>query len=138
MLVGRLSKSETETLFPVVKFVDGEDEDGDDGGTKELKLGVFLTFRGALGLYRSLGCVSKAALTIVELADRIAIFFFFSPCVLTTVINKDEAVTFTNPRGVFLFVCLKKINTELRSFSNTSFVSLVSCLLSSSSQFVKP
>lgn len=70
MLAGRLSKSETETL----KFVAGEDEEGDDGGTKELKLEFFLTLRGALGLYRSFGCVSKAALTIVELADRIAIF----------------------------------------------------------------
>lgn len=79
LLAGRLSKSETETFVPVVKFVAGEDEDGDNGGTKELK---FLTFLGALGLYRSFGCVSKAALTIVELADRIAIFeklsaFFF-------------------------------------------------------------
>jgi hypothetical protein len=31
LLAGRLSKSETETL----KFVAGEDEEGDDGGTKE-------------------------------------------------------------------------------------------------------
>lgn len=74
MLAGRLSKSETETLVPaVVNFVAGEDEDGDDGGTKELKLGFFLPFRGAL----SLGFVSKAALTIVELADKIAIFILF-------------------------------------------------------------
>lgn len=49
------------------------DGGGNGGGKKELLLGTFFTFRGALGLYGSLGCVSKAALTVV-LADKITIF----------------------------------------------------------------
>lgn len=60
----------------------GDGGGGEGGGKKELLLVFFFTFRGALGLYGSLGCVSNAALT-VELADKITIslteatFFFF-------------------------------------------------------------
>lgn len=75
------------------------DGGGDGGGKNELLLGVFLTFRGALGLYGSLGCVSKAALT-VELADKITIFlkllFFFFPSTKLFVrfdSGNDKAVT---------------------------------------------
>lgn len=53
-------------------LIRGDGGGGKGGGKKELPLGVFFTFRGALGLYGSLGCVSKAALT-VELADKITI-----------------------------------------------------------------
>lgn len=70
-----MSKSETETLvLPVLKTVAGED---DGGGTKEVESGFLLTLRGELGLYLSLGFVSKAAAltTRLELADTIAIFF---------------------------------------------------------------
>ena len=76
LLAGRFSKSDTETLVVVKTVAAGEDE-GDDGGTKEVvELGFLLTFLGELGLYRSLlGFVSKAALTRLELTDRIAIFF---------------------------------------------------------------
>ena len=61
LLAGRFSKSDTETLVVVKTVAAGEDE-GDDGGTKEVvELGFLLTLRGALGLYRSfLGFVSKS------------------------------------------------------------------------------
>lgn len=59
---------------------------GKGGGKKELLLGFFFALRGALGLYGSLGCVSKAALT-EKLPDIITIeallsssFSFLLPC----------------------------------------------------------
>lgn len=64
---------------------------GKGGGKKELLLGVFFAFRGALGLYGSLGCVSKAALT-EKLPDRITIEASLSSLVLPfELVSNDKA-----------------------------------------------
>ena len=75
-------------------LIRGDGGGGKGGGKKELPLGVFFTFRGALGLYGSLGCVSKAALT-VELADKITIEAWLcdSSCLLPFWVSSNDKAT---------------------------------------------